>query len=608
MVHHTPGADETLNKLNENTVTEGAIRQELNHILKSPIFAQSDRLARFLRFTVEHAMSGKSEGLKEYVIGTEVYDRRPPYHPSQDSIVRTEARRLRSKLKEYYESEGKDDSIFIYFRPGSYVPVFRLKDSAADHEVVAESAPDELFVDGAGVPIAVIPFLDVSGQPLSNKYARGVTDELVHELMQSDGCRVIAASSIAQLGAQSSDVPGLARKLGVQIVFEGTVREEGNRVRVTARIVNADGFQLWSQRFDAEADSSSLFTVQEQFASALVSRVRPQQSVIRASEATVGPAVLAVYPAILRGEALLEEGTAADVQAALAKFREVTAITPGYARPHCGIAQCYVWMALHGGRPHADLLPQARKAAERALELDPQMIEALSTMGCVQALEWDWKGAEQTFQRAIELGSHASSDRQYAMLLTMWGRFDEAWLYLDSAQQIDPFSYLQKTACARFFYLSRRYEEALEHFADPLRYGPLPLEVQLYLALVHAQLGRQDEAKRLAQQAQRSAGAQHALRAWIAEIFARCGESSIAKVIADQFGLLSPDAQMSKYRQALLSAALEDAAGAISFLLASRANKEAELPSLAVDPRFDSIRENPQFREIVALVRYGTSG
>ena len=100
------------------------ISAELARVLESPSFAQSERLGRFLRFAVEHAINGSEDRLKEYVIGTEVYDRKAPYHPSQDSIVRTEVRRLRIKLKEYYESEGKDNTIFIYLRPGSYIPVF----------------------------------------------------------------------------------------------------------------------------------------------------------------------------------------------------------------------------------------------------------------------------------------------------------------------------------------------------------------------------------------------------------------------------------------------------------------------------------------------------
>ena len=111
----------------ESAAPEHAIRNQLSRMLESPIFIHSHRLSRFLRFTVETTLAGQADSLKEYLIGVEVYDRKPPYHPSTDSIVRSEARRLRNKLKQYYESVGKDDSVFIYYRPGGYIPVFRMQ-------------------------------------------------------------------------------------------------------------------------------------------------------------------------------------------------------------------------------------------------------------------------------------------------------------------------------------------------------------------------------------------------------------------------------------------------------------------------------------------------
>ncbi|ADV82539.1 tetratricopeptide repeat protein [Terriglobus saanensis] len=583
----------------ENKVSDTAIRQELNRILRSPMFAQSERLSRFLRYTVEHVISGRDESLKEYVIGTEVYDRKPPYHPSQDSIVRTEARRLRSKLKEYYELEGTEDPIFIFFRPGSYIPVFRMKDSETSYQVVVDGPQDELYVDGTGVAVAVVPFLDLSGQPLSGRYALGVADELIHELMQSEGCRVVSANSIAQLGAFASDVPGLARKLGVQIIFEGTVREDGNRVRVTARIVNADGFQLWSQRLDAEADPAKAFEMQEQFASALVSRVRPQQSAVLTAKATASPLLLSVYPTLLKGESLIEEGVSTEVQAALAKFREVAESTPNYARPFCGIARCHVWMALHGASRSHEHIVQARSAAETAITLDPQMADAHTSIGSVQALEWKWEEAEGNLRKAAEHRAHAAGSRQLAMFLTLLGRFDEACLYLDSAQRIDPFSYLQKTARARFFYLSRRYDEALEHFTEPLRHGPIPLDAQLYLAQSYAGLGKHQTARALAQQAQRCIGVHLPTLGWIAEIYAYSQDRASAESLIEKFGLLLAGAELSKYRQARLAAALGDQEMAFAFLSSSYEGREAELPSLAVEPRFDSLRRLPEFAELM---------
>ena len=568
------------------------------------MFAHSERLSRFLRYTVEHVISGSEDSLKEYVIGTEVYDRKPPYHPSQDSIVRTEARRPRSKLKEYYELEGKEDSIFIFFRPGSYIPVFRMKDSETTYQLVVDDVQADLYVSGHGVSVAVLPFVDLSGQLLSSKYALGVTDELVHELMQSEGCRVVSVNSVAQLGAGAADVPGLAQKLGVQIVFEGTVREEGSRVRVTGRIVNADGFQLWSQRLDAERDAANMFAVQEQFASALVSRVRPQQSIVVSAQASASPLLLSVYPTLLKGEALLDDGVIPDVEAALARFRQVAQLAPGYGRSFCGVVRCHVWMALSGAPDSYQHVAHARAAAERAFRLDPQMADALTSMACVQALEGDWEAAEASFRKAVENRSHAAASRQFGLLLTALGRFDEACQHLEHAQRIDPFSNLQKAARARFFYLSRRFEEALEQLTQPLRYGPLPLEAQLYLALIYAALGKSEPAQKLAHDAQRCTGAHAPLLGWIAEIYARSQNVTVAQSMSDQYALLSHDAKISKYRQARLAAALGRQAEAIAFLSAAYAAKEPELLSLGVEPAFLLLRQSTEFSALLKAIRF----
>jgi TolB-like protein/tetratricopeptide (TPR) repeat protein len=593
-----------VNEANDIAVSEQAIREELDRLLQSPIFAQSDRLGRFLRFTVEHAISGTQDALKEYLIGAEVYDRKPPYHPSQDSIVRTEARRLRSKLKEYYEGEGKGDPIFIYFRPGSYVPVFRSRGNLDSHSS-SVNAENGLFIQGNGSPIAVIPFVDMSASPLSAACAHGITDELIHLLMRTDGCRVIAASSMMQLGSLANDIPTLADKLGVQFVFEGTVREEGNRVRVTARLVNADGFQLWSQRFEAESDANSLFRIEEQIASALVSRVGPRQSVVRKLQASAGPSLLKLYPAILAAEELLEEGNAADLHAALARFQAVAQSAPEYARAHCGVAQCYIGLAQRGAPDSSQLVAQARKASLRTLELDPEMIEAHSAMACALAMEWNWKEAEVNFRRALALGSHHGTYRQFAAFLAALGRFDEAWTHLQIAQQIDPFSYRQKASYARFFFWSRRYKEATEHFSKPLMYGPLPPEVLVYQALVQVQLGHGEEAKKIAQTMQRSAGGQSQFQRAIAEIYALCGDKALAAGIVDECGLLDPAHPTSRFRKASLALALGDPNKAVSLLHESWEEREAELPWLAVDARFDPIRDRPRVGKIVKSVRSG---
>jgi TolB-like protein/Flp pilus assembly protein TadD len=445
----------------------------------------------------------------------------------------------------------------------------------------------------------------MSGSPLSAACAQGITDELIHILMRTDGCRVIAASSMMQLGSLANDIPALADKLGVQFVFEGTVREEGNRIRATARLVNADGFQLWSQRFEAELDANSRFRVEEQIASALVSRVAPRQSVVRKLQASAAPSLLKLYPIILAAEELLEQGHGADLPAALARFQSVAQSAPEYARAHCGIAQCYFGMAQRGAPESAQLVAQARKASLRALELDPEMIEAHAALACALAMEWNWKEAETSFRRALELGSHHGTYRQFSAFLAALGRFDEAWNYLQLAQEIDPFSYRQKASYARFLFWSRRYKEAGEHFSRPLMYGPLPPEVLVYQALVEVQLGHSEEAKKIAQTMQRNAGPHSLFQTAIAEIYALSGERVLAAGIVEESGLLDPAYPNSKFRKASLSLALGDANKAISLLNDSWEQREAELPWLAVDARFDPIRERPRVTKIARSVRSG---
>ena len=265
----------------KDAIPEQAIRDQLSRILESSMFIQSERLSRFLRFTVETTLAGEAASVKEYLIGTEVYERKPSYHPGEDSIVRSEARRLRRKLKEYYESPGKDDPVLIYYRPGSYVPVFKLR---------------EVFSERRGIRIAVLPFVAASRSALSGECAQFITDELIHELVRTEGLHVTTASSVAPPGAQALDIPSLARKLDVHILFGGTVREENNQLRVSVRVVNADGFLILSERFETETDPQGVFKVSEKIVSELISRVGREQFRFETQLSIAMPSMLAVNP------------------------------------------------------------------------------------------------------------------------------------------------------------------------------------------------------------------------------------------------------------------------------------------------------------------------
>jgi TolB-like protein/tetratricopeptide (TPR) repeat protein len=584
--------------------SEQEIRAELERILQSAIFLQSDRLGRFLRFAIENAVAGNTGVLKEYVIGTEVYDRKPPYHPSQDSIVRTEARRLRAKLKEYYESEGRQNPVFIYFRPGTYVPLFR-RNTALPPSFNGAALEEDLLTKGAGVAVAVLPFLDLSNRPLSASCAQGITDEVTHHLTRAEGIRVIARAFQPSSYGAPYDIPSLSQNFGINTFIDGTVREDFNRLLITARVLGADGFQLSSHRFETAANPEVLAQVQEQVATAFVNRARPQMSSVRHRKASPGALTLAAYPLVMHAETLLDEGSGFDLPAALSKFQEAKELAPSYARTYCGISHCHSEIALRGASPSSSYALNAKEAALRAMELDPGMIESYSCLGTAQALQWDWENAETSFLRGLALGMQVGAARRYGLFLAILGRFEEAAHYLDAAQSIDPFSNRQKVARTKLLHVTRRFSEGLQQLSEPLIYGPLPPEVRFLLALMCAHVGERDRAVRLIEGIRPAMGGQLPMMAGIAEVLALSGEMDQARRIAEGFKLLSPDTAISRFRQALLALALGDTERALSLLALATEDREAELIWIGVDPRLDPIRSTTAFREIARSVLPG---
>ena len=581
-----------------DSILESDIRDELAKILESSMFVQSERLGQFLRFTVETTLEGKAETLKEYVIGTHVYGRRPTYHPTEDSIVRSEARRLRRKLQEFYETVGKNDVICIHYRPGSYAPTFQLQAKGR----TVPMAIDELPGAVSGKPelrVAVLPFFDLSNSTLSAACARLLTDDLMHDLVRTEGVRVTNAGSDGPAGLQTMDASPLARTLDAHIVFEGTVGEDCNQLRVTTGIVNSNGLRIWSERFETGRDPQHLFKISAKIASALISRICPAQALIRKHASSAGASSIAVHPLALRAEALLDEGTLAAAQAALAKWQEVTELDPLCVRAICGIAQSYCEMVLRGAPDSAVAISNASQAAERAATLDSDLIEVPACKGSALALSWKWREAEVSFNRALDLGRHAGTYRQYAMFLAARSRLREAWNYIQRAQQIDPFSYRQKVLYTRLLYLSRNYEDGLRYMSEQLLYGRLPNEAELYRAMMLISHSRRNEARRVAQELLDKAGGQPAMMSGVAEVLAACDETDAAGRIAADAGLFAPKSPISKFRQAVLLLALGDRDRAIFLLSAAYEEHEAELIWLACDPRLDGIRQDSRFTALL---------
>ncbi len=249
-----------------------AVRAQLEKILLSNIFARSQRISRFLRFTVEQTLLGRGGSLKEYLIATEVYDKPDTMDPRFDPIVRVEAGRLRSKLREYYEAEGRDDAVVISFRKRSYAPVFieRQTRQPDAHTAEAQSAgqPEGMEINS----IAVLPFADMSRRRDQDHFCDGLTEELINALAHVEGLRVVARTSVFQFKGQAGDIRKIGQELNVSSVLEGSVRKYGHRLRITAQLNSAaDGYHLWSETFDRE--TRDIFGLQEEISRIIASKL-----------------------------------------------------------------------------------------------------------------------------------------------------------------------------------------------------------------------------------------------------------------------------------------------------------------------------------------------
>jgi TolB-like protein/Tfp pilus assembly protein PilF len=566
--------------LNEDAVPQEEALRGLSRVLDSARFVQSTRLSRFLRYAVEQTLNGEGESLKEYSIGTHAYGRKADFDPSQDTIVRTEARRLRRKLKEYYENEGSNDEVVIFFRSGSYVPLIRWRTSLAGQAPSEPPIAEDLWVEGDGVRVAVLPFQAERNDPAASTFAFGVSEEIQHRLMQVRGLRLVSEQQ------------------GAQATIGGTVRVEQERIRVTARVTTGDGLVLWSQRFDAALEKDALINLQESVAVALLSRVAPREAIVRRYAGSPTNTLYKLYSEALAAEALLEEGSVPNIKAALEKFEALAKRAPAYARLYCGIAQCCLGLSQRGAVSTDSLVARTMKACRQAIAIDPEVIEAHSTLGCALAQEWKWDAAEECFRTALRLGDQHSVHRQFAQYLMVRGQFNEAWNHLQVSQALDAFSTRQKTTMARFFYYSRNVDEAKAYYTAATKFGVQPIEPNYFQALFSIQIGDLDKAAAIAERIYGQSEAVPTYLAAAAGIFALCGQLEKAQSLIKSGSLLEPAARLSLFRKAILALAVNEQPLALEFLEESFRRKEAELLWIGVDPCFDPLRKNKAYQSI----------
>jgi adenylate cyclase len=244
------------------SVPAGQIQAELKRILSSRVFRHTELLSRFLRYIVEQSIAGHHECLKESVLGVEVFCRGAAFDARTDPIVRVDARRLRAKLFEYYEGEGRENPVIVELPRGGYVPVFSW------HEPPVRVLVASPATEPGAASVAVLPFVSLSADPENEFFSDGLTEEVIAALARIPGLQVVGRSTVFCYQGKAQDVRKVAGELHVRTVMEGSVRRSGTRLRISAQLLDASNcFHIWSEMWERE--TTDIFAVQEEISTVI---------------------------------------------------------------------------------------------------------------------------------------------------------------------------------------------------------------------------------------------------------------------------------------------------------------------------------------------------
>jgi len=415
------------------------VREELARILASEFFKQARRQSRFLSYIVEESLAGRSGRLKGYNIGVEVFERDESFDPLSDSIVRVEAGRLRSKLREYYENNDDRGGVRIRLPKGAYAPKFELLDEASQNEASRRTFAGA--VHRSRYSVAVLPLVNLSDDADQVYFVDGMTDALINRLARNAELSVTSFTSSMRFKNSRQSLPEIADRLKVEYVIEGTVLRVADRVRISAQLIHAaNDRHVWAESYERKL--TDVLAVQDEVAGNV--------SAALGAPGVFGPAHVheklntAALEANFLGRRSRTQLTLDGLHTAIDYFENAIAVEPNYGEAYAGLAGCYCTLGTHGVEleaPH-DIIPKGIDLAEKAIALDESFVEGRAFLGIMLLkYRWDWTGAERQFKRALEISPNdPRALMQYSMLLESTGQYADAVAYAERAQRIDPLS------------------------------------------------------------------------------------------------------------------------------------------------------------------------
>jgi serine/threonine-protein kinase len=454
--------------------------------------------------------------------------------------------------------------------------------------------------------IAVLPFANLSADPEQEYFCEGMTEELITALGAMEGLRVAAKASTFHLQGKDLEIRAIGDQLNVETLLEGSVRKAGDRLRITAQLVNvSDGYHLWSERYDRRLDD--VFAVQDEIARAIVEKLKVK--LVGPKEAPLvkrASANLEAYQLYLKGRYHFARRYKGGLEQAVNCFSRAISLDPDFAPALAGLAEGLSLHGFYGLSPVRVTLPKARQAAERAVALDDSLAEAHRALGMLHGwLSWDWDVVEREFTRALVLDPNAPLTHGfYGIVLAIMGRTEEAAAEAEQTTALDPLSALAFFLAAAAYYELRQYGRSIEIGQNAVALDPGCLSTTWMLSMALSEAGRHDDAIEAAERAVRMSGRVPFYVSVLGGVLGRAGRRDDARQALGELLERSPREHVPPVWLAVVYAGLGEVAEGIAVLERGIPDWGGAYVIPLAGPSYDVLRSHPRFGEILRSVGY----
>ena len=451
--------------------------------------------------------------------------------------------------------------------------------------------------------VVVLPFENLSGDKDQQYFTDGMTDELIAHLAKVRSLRVISRTSAMEYKGTHKTLTEIARDLKVDAVVEGTVLRSGNRVRITAELVQvATDRHLWAETYQSQL--GDILKLQSEVASAIVNEIRINLTPEEQQQlASTRPVSAEGYEDYLKGRFYWNKRTEEGLNRAIEYFQLATQKDPHSALAFAGLADCYsiIGSAIVGTVPSREVAPKAHAAALQALELDSSLAEAQTSLATVQFnYDWDWAAAGTGFRHSIELNpSYATAYQRYSLYLMALGQTQESLAQMNRARDLDPLSISMNFSLGWRLYMAGQYDQAIEQLRNTLDMDPNFILPRIVLGQAYEQKGAYPQAIAELQKAVSIAPDSPPILGALGHAYGLAGMKPEAEKILSQLTELNRKRYVSPFYIAIVYAGLHENAKALDWLERAYGDRSNAIIFLRVDPELEGLRFDPRFQNLL---------